>query len=368
MPPALRDDCVACHKPFRPNRTLVSVPSGRRIAFDPAQERVWRICSHCGEWNLLGPEASAAALPELRTRFRATASEGTQGIALTELGQDLELLRIGEQAELVAGAIALGDRRVRLRRIGAIAAAVAVGGTALLILLATTGLLGAMGIGVGLSFVGGSTIAQEWRRRRLGLRWRGAHTAGAAIILATGTLTYALGGPDGFLANLGLCALMALLGGALGEMVDHAVNRVALPSGRRIRSTRSGLQALMLQWSAADNAVCVRTPDGVLLDAADSMFVLTHLTSWLGGLPSATIDQAHALVSTTGSLGELLRVLPGTDANGTGHIRLDDLPQTYWVALDLALTRQARDEVRVESVGEAIRVAAIAESLSDDGE
>nr|MBP7620697.1 hypothetical protein [Gemmatimonadales bacterium] len=60
--------CLSCNRPFPRNGELASLPEGRRIAFDPGQRRVWRICTKCGEWNLLGAEAAGAALVELEAR------------------------------------------------------------------------------------------------------------------------------------------------------------------------------------------------------------------------------------------------------------------------------------------------------------
>ncbi len=80
---ATPDTCVACHKPFRENRELAAAPRGRRFAFEAASGRVWRICRHCSHWNLMGPEAAQAALPELEARFQASAVVGAPAIALS---------------------------------------------------------------------------------------------------------------------------------------------------------------------------------------------------------------------------------------------------------------------------------------------
>ena len=64
-----KDACLECGKSFPVNKQLASVPLARLVAFDPDANRVWRICTKCHHWNLLGPEASAAAIPELTARF-----------------------------------------------------------------------------------------------------------------------------------------------------------------------------------------------------------------------------------------------------------------------------------------------------------
>ena len=74
------------------------------------------------------------------------------------------------------------------------------------------------------------------------------------------------------------------------------------------------------------------------------------------------IDQAHALVSSTTDLREFIHLLDTVQPRHTA-IRLADLPQVYWVAMDLALTRD-RDQVqRLDESRDIRAIAEIAESL-----
>lgn len=91
-----KDACLECGKPFPANKQLASVPLARLVAFDPDVDRVWRICDACDGWNLLGPEASRGAIPELVTRYTNEPSAGRGGLAMAVLGsRDVVLFRLG---------------------------------------------------------------------------------------------------------------------------------------------------------------------------------------------------------------------------------------------------------------------------------
>lgn len=102
-----KDACLECGKPLPVNKELASVPNGRLVAFDPAANRVWRICGKCHHWNLLGPEASAAAIPELVARFDGLPSAGPEGLAKAKVSGKLDLFRIGGAQERAARILAL---------------------------------------------------------------------------------------------------------------------------------------------------------------------------------------------------------------------------------------------------------------------
>ncbi|MEI2721518.1 MAG: hypothetical protein V9E87_15580 [Gemmatimonadales bacterium] len=91
-----KDACLECGKSFPANKELASVPLARLVAFDPDANRVWRICEACDGWNLLGPEASTGAIPELVTRYANEPTAGRGGIAMAVLGRrDVVLFRLG---------------------------------------------------------------------------------------------------------------------------------------------------------------------------------------------------------------------------------------------------------------------------------
>jgi|CXWL01.1.fsa_nt_gi hypothetical protein len=109
-----KDACLECGKPLPPNKELAAVPNGRLVAFDPDANRVWRICAKCHHWNLLGPEASAAAIPELAARFGGLPSAGPEGLAKAKVSGKLDLFRVGGPQERAAAtlAIALAKREM----------------------------------------------------------------------------------------------------------------------------------------------------------------------------------------------------------------------------------------------------------------
>ncbi len=91
-----KDACLACGDPFPANRELASIPLARLVAYDPEAPRVWRICEPCAHWNLMGPEASRAAIPELLARSEAAATAGGLGLGMVATGtQSLLLFRVG---------------------------------------------------------------------------------------------------------------------------------------------------------------------------------------------------------------------------------------------------------------------------------
>lgn len=102
-----KDACLECGKTLPANKELASVPTGRLVAFDPDANRVWRICAKCHHWNLLGPEASAAAMPELVVRFASLASAGPDGLAKAKVSDKLDLFRVGGSQERAARIVAL---------------------------------------------------------------------------------------------------------------------------------------------------------------------------------------------------------------------------------------------------------------------
>ena len=102
-----KDACLECGKTLPANKELASVPTGRLVAFDPDANRVWRICAKCHHWNLLGPEASAAAMPELLVRFASQPSAGPEGLAKAKVSEKLDLFQVGGAQERAARILAL---------------------------------------------------------------------------------------------------------------------------------------------------------------------------------------------------------------------------------------------------------------------
>ena len=88
--------CIRCNKPFPKNSEIDDLPLGRRIAFDTEKGRLWVVCTHCEQWNLVPLEERWEAVEQcerLAASAEAMASTSKLGIAQTASG--LELLRVG---------------------------------------------------------------------------------------------------------------------------------------------------------------------------------------------------------------------------------------------------------------------------------
>ena len=357
------DTCLACHKPFRENRELASAPRGRRFAFESASDRVWRICSHCGHWNLMGPEAAGTVLPELETRFRAAATGATPGIALTRHGDHLEILRLDDRVDHTAEALTLTNRQRKLQTAGVPLAIMMLVMLGLLAAIFATGWRPESSWWGQIAVLTGALVASNsWRRWRLGLRTKPGLTWFAATLIGAGTILAALGDAHGVVQGAAVALGSGLVLGTFNAWAIGLI-RYRLPSGRRLTVITPDLLALRVRWSSDPTSISVVLPNGDMLDAADSRYVLTHLIEWVAGLPDPVLEQARTLAASTSHLGDLLRLLP-TNADDTGgETRLDDLPPVYWAALDMALSRETDTPDQVETVKEARRIAEIAEGL-----
>lgn len=363
--------CIECRRPFRPNRQLATLPIGRRIAFDPERGHVWRICQGCGAWNLLGREESELGLAELRHRSGGGTGVADHGVAITTLGADLELLRLGTKSELAAGALALGERRRALLHIGTTATVIPL---ALLTVLVVGTMVGWLSISWRLA---GQLLAWGSAARLLRLRARHAYrlpvTVRSVVIAAVGFVVGVLipwaPRPEaaGFIAfnDLLLQVAMTAIWAVSTAMITHLSMKQRLPSGSKIAVGVDDLRAVRLSWDSAAGTITATTPDGRLLDQTDTEYLLGHVTEWILGLPDETIEQAHALVATTATLGELLQMLDDVRGDRV-DVRIADLPWAYVAALDLAIGR-ARRQADLEGVSTAAQeVARIAESLDRD--
>ncbi len=88
--------CIFCHTRLGENQVLEGLPTGRRIAFDPAKGRLWVVCLRCDRWNLTPIEDRWEVIQECERLFRGTKLHtSTEHVGLTRLGSGLELVRIG---------------------------------------------------------------------------------------------------------------------------------------------------------------------------------------------------------------------------------------------------------------------------------
>lgn len=89
--------CLFCHTDLGHNEVLACLPTGRRVAFDPAKGRLWVVCTACGGWNLTPFEERWETLEDCERLFRNTRLRySTDNIGLAQPRWGFELVRIGD--------------------------------------------------------------------------------------------------------------------------------------------------------------------------------------------------------------------------------------------------------------------------------
>ncbi len=167
--------CVFCHRPFEENESLEHLRAGRRLAYDPAQGRLWHICSSCRRWTLAPIEERWEALEELERLVtdRSRLLAETDNIALLRSG-DLKIVRVGRTNLTEEAWWRFGREFKRRRNIHQAWSAAGVGAA---IYLGATGFLGLVGGGFGfyLAYRTAQRFPELGRRVRFGkTAWRGA--------------------------------------------------------------------------------------------------------------------------------------------------------------------------------------------------
>jgi hypothetical protein len=89
--------CLFCQKRFPKTERFGRFRSGRRIAYDPVQGRLWAVCDRCHRWNLAPIEERGEILYQLEKmcRDRARLIAHTANISLHETDVAL-LVRVGK--------------------------------------------------------------------------------------------------------------------------------------------------------------------------------------------------------------------------------------------------------------------------------
>jgi hypothetical protein len=88
--------CLYCSAQLDPNDVIEHQSTGRRLAFDIAQGRLWVVCTLCARWNLVPFEQRLEAIDDCERHFRlARARFSTEHIGLARINERLELIRIG---------------------------------------------------------------------------------------------------------------------------------------------------------------------------------------------------------------------------------------------------------------------------------
>ncbi|MEO7363849.1 MAG: hypothetical protein ABI120_26200 [Gemmatimonadaceae bacterium] len=109
--------CLFCNGALGANTVLEHFPVGRRIAYDKAKGRLWVVCRTCERWNLSPLETRFEAIEEAEQTFRATRMKVvSENIGMAQLGDGLELVRIGRAQRPEFAAWRYGDQFGRRRR------------------------------------------------------------------------------------------------------------------------------------------------------------------------------------------------------------------------------------------------------------
>lgn len=353
-----------------------------RVAFDPAKRRVWRICSSCDEWNLLGPEAAAAALPELEARFAAlTATGEVRGeFAPVRVGA-VELLRLGVRGDAdSAFALRLDDEvrhREKMFRGAVIFGAVAISAMAVVeyFILGfdpwqwlTFVVMFAISAPVTLldrRLAGGCVAASSW-----------------AITIAVLTLGlvaifhhFGWGRVSDILFGMALVTPIMLLFLA-GSRRWISIAQGYTTTGRLVGDTSNELRNLTIDWDRHGRAMIRDMPGGGVV-AGDAVYDLYHFI-WprrpgvaarkIPTLSTTMAARAADLPRAAGGMRGLRRALDGYRRDRDGRIAIVDLPWIYLVAIDIAMTiEMQRDDSRIDALrarsAEASRIADEADRL-----
>ncbi|MES2304280.1 MAG: hypothetical protein V4558_02190 [Gemmatimonadota bacterium] len=387
MPPT-PSTCITCGKPFAANRELASIPDASKIAFDPAHRRVWRICASCEEWNLLGPEASAAALPEIEARFASAVPATLPQLALApaRVSDRLELLRLGppaEDSEPSRAALRLkreADRRARQLRW--VPFLLGVTGLAVLGVLFWSSNgdwivpIGMIQLYALVAFV--TALSKKMYGERT---WRGTLPVSATLALVATVWLYFVAGWDHLKYGLFGMAAMLPYFFFLEPLIRRKVGilRFTLANGRRLRISQVAIPDVTISWAPeATNVTLYDLPDGRPLSGPDVARVYRFLYGGTGSPEDfkamvrieAITREAYGLLQAVGGLPGLLRSLEGFRRERDGRVPISDLPMLYRVALDLALSAEYSDSDTHDALRDralaAAEVAEEAEALDEE--
>lgn len=166
--------CLFCHGDLAANEAIAHFPIGRRLAFDPAKGRLWVVCRKCERWNLTPLEERWEAIEECERAYRDTRLRvATDQIGLAQIGEGLELVRIGEPQRPEFAAWRYGDQFGRRRRRSMVAMTAGIAGAALLIPFG--GVIGiSLGVGGWNAFEIASLVHGFYARNRIVARVKSA--------------------------------------------------------------------------------------------------------------------------------------------------------------------------------------------------
>ena len=375
--PEWDDDCVACRVPFPVNSDLASLPRGKRVAFDPALGRIWRICTACGHWNLAGSQAANSTRDELVARL----ADSTSGRSFHDSIGSTEILVVSTSPE--AKISTSGGIKVRgLLRKGILSRkAMTIGVYTLLVGNIAYGYLAApgrsqalswqllFGIGLGEWF---SEDATRWALKQPpalpGLLARSIALVGLVFWVSMWSVTSGLDGASA----LGVAVFSFLLYTA--DSLLNGVKAVIASDGSKVRLSKLAMRRVALRSSPSGAGIEVSGLPGRRDAQGENAIQVVQAigTELMGVVSAAEVEQGWQLLRIHGDVPGLCRALESLrQAEGSPH-RWIDLPAAWKIALSIGAVEAGGSAVEraalMSKVCEASEIAKIAEMLDDNRE
>lgn len=160
--------CLFCNSTLGTTESIEHFPVGRRLAYDAAKGRLWVVCKHRERWNLSPLETRWEAIEEAERAFRATKLRAsTDNIALTQLAEGLQLVRVGAALKPEFAAWRYGDQFGKRRRRHFAWMAIPIIGASMPLM---GPLFGLAGVGSLLSLTNSSSVMfKHWRDKKIPL-------------------------------------------------------------------------------------------------------------------------------------------------------------------------------------------------------
>lgn len=108
--------CAYCDAELGTNEQMPELPA-RRVAFDPASQRVWSVCPRCSRWTLalLDPDERSRMVEMLERRYVAGAHAANVALGVAPLG-DGTMVRVGNASWSQFASWRYGRKMRRQRR------------------------------------------------------------------------------------------------------------------------------------------------------------------------------------------------------------------------------------------------------------
>jgi hypothetical protein len=328
--------CLFCTKDLGTNEVLETLPIGRRLAFDPAQGRLWVICRSCARWNLVPFDTRLETIDRCEQLFRDTRTRySTDNIGIARVREGLELVRIGPALRPEFAAWRYGDRFASRRRRN-----IVMGGT-----------LGVVAIGamIGLNALVGSTVMYYWGIQGVTGAWKKRRIATRFMLEA---------------------------GGAPLTLSHHDVSESSirrLDAGPGFAGPGFGVSIPARMGVTGRFCGGERVKERVLLTGRDAVTALGHLLPVVAGTAGTRkqVELAVVMVEQSRGLEEMLsshnavltdyRFMPGKIAKFSAPSRLalemlaNEQAERVWLEGELKLLeRQWRDAERLAAIADKL--------------